>query len=211
MSKDSLKHLSDENPNIALIILAAGNSSRLGKPKQLVMFDGETLLEKIVRESLESVCSAIIVVTGQDSEIFRQHLRHFNVDLVENKDWEQGMGTSISCGIRKIGENGKNFEAVVLCVCDQPFVTTQTINNLVMIFQEGKRKIIASSYDETLGVPALFDKELFKELSELRGKNGAKNVIEKYRNETFAVDFPEGEIDVDTEQDLEKLRSYPRN
>lgn len=80
-----------------------------------------------------------------------------------------------------------------------------------MIFQERKGKIIASSYGETLGVPALFDKELFKELSELRGKNGAKNVIEKYRNETFAVDFPEGEIDVDTEQDLEKLRSYPRN
>lgn len=198
----------ERNLKIALVILAAGNSSRLGTPKQLVVFSGETLLERIVRESLESVCSPIVVVTGKDSENFQKYLNAFEIKLVENKDWERGMGSSIGCGMKKILEIGEDFDGVVLCVCDQPFVKAKTINNLVNVYEAKKQKIIASSYDETLGVPALFDKSLFAELADLREKSGAKKIIEKYRNETFAVDFPEGEIDVDTKEDLEKLRRY---
>lgn len=203
--------MTDKISKIALIILAAGNSSRLGKPKQLVQFKNETLLERIVRESLESVCSPVIVVTGQDSEVFRQYLNDFDVQIAENKNWKQGMGSSISCGMKKLVENEKDSDGVVLCVCDQPFVTAETINNLVSIYQEKNNKIIASAYGETLGVPAFFDKSLFAELADLQGKSGAKKVIEKYPDEIFAVDFPEGEIDVDTEEDLRKLQKYSEN
>lgn len=197
--------MNEKLSKIALIILAAGNSSRLGKPKQLVVFDGETLLERIVRESLESICSPILVVTGKDSANFRQHLNKFDVQTVENKDWEQGMGSSISCGTREILAINDDLDGVVLCVCDQPFVKAETINNLVNIYVAKKYKIIASSYGKTLGVPALFDKSLFSELTELQGKSGAKKIIEKFLSETFLVEFPRGEIDVDTEEDIEKL------
>lgn len=203
--------MNDEIPNIALIILAAGNSSRLGKPKQLIVFYGETLLERIIREALESVCSPIVVVTGNDSETFRQHLKGYNVQIVENKNWEQGMGSSISFGIERLIETKNDLDGVVLCVCDQPFVTADTVNNLVKVFQKQNSKIIASEYGDALGVPALFDKSLFAELADLQGKVGAKKIIEKYRGETFAVGFPEGEIDVDTEEDLEKLHKYSQS
>lgn len=199
--------MNNQIPNIALIILAAGNSSRLGKAKQLVVFKGETLLARIVRESLGSVCAPVVVVTGKDSEKFHQYLNDFAVQIAENIDWQQGMGTSISVGINKLVEIDRDFNGVVLCVCDQPFVTAETINNLVKIFQEKKGKIIASAYGNALGVPALFDKSLFTELATLQGKSGAKKIIEKYRGETFAVDFPGGEIDIDTEDDLRKLEN----
>jgi molybdenum cofactor cytidylyltransferase len=203
--------VNNEISNIALIILAAGNSSRLGKPKQLVVFNGETLLERIAREALESVCSPIIVVTGNDSETFRQRLKSYRLQIVENEHWQQGMGSSISLGIERLIETKADLDGVVLCVCDQPFVTAETINNLVRVFQEQKSKIIASEYGDVLGVPALFDKSLFTELADLDGKTGAKKIIEKYRGETFALDFPEGEIDVDTKEDLEKLRKYSQS
>lgn len=193
---------------IGLIILAAGSSSRLGTPKQFVAFHGKTLLQRIVTESLESFCSPIIVVGGKDAENFCKHLDDFEVQIIENDNWEQGMGNSISCGIKKLIEIDENLDGVVLCVCDQPFVTAQMINNLVNIFREGKHKIVASTYGETIGVPAFFDKSLFAELADLQGKSGAKKIIEKFKSDIFVLNFPEGAIDVDTPEDLQKLQKY---
>lgn len=199
--------MTEKKSEIPLIVLAAGSSSRLGQPKQFVALSGETLLERIVRESLASVCSPIIVVTGKSSALFRQNLDGFNIQIIENANWEQGMGTSISCGMKKIIENEKDSQGVVICVCDQPFVTAKIIDNLVKTFREKNSRIIASAYNGTLGVPALFDRNLFVELADLSGKSGAKKIIEKYRAETLAIEFPEGAIDIDTPEDLEKLRN----
>lgn len=191
---------------IGIVILAGGNSRRLGKPKQSVLFKGETLLEKIVFESLQTPHRPIIVVLGSNAGEFETKLADKKVETVENRNWRQGMGTSISRGVKKGLEIEEKLAALVICVCDQPFVSRQTIEKLVGKFSEKSCRIVASAYGQTFGVPALFDKSLFKELAELDGENGAKKIIEKYRNETAFVEFPEGEIDIDTLEDVENLR-----
>lgn len=191
---------------IGVIILAAGSSSRLGTPKQLVEFRGETLLKKIALESLKSVCSPVLVVLGKDAEKFAEKLENLDVQIAENQNWQCGMGASIGCGIKEITKSAVNLEAVILCVCDQPFVTSATLNNLAAAFLTRKCKIVASAYQETIGVPAIFDKSLFSELAELNRESGAKKIIEKFSSETFLINFSDGAIDVDTPEDLRKIQ-----
>lgn len=196
-----------ELPGVGLIILAAGNSSRLGMPKQLVNFQGQTLLQKITGEAVSSVCRPIVMVLGANDREFSKFLKSFDseIEIVKNEEWRQGMGTSISCGVKAITEIDEKLNGIVLCVCDQPFVNAALINNLADIFLHQPSKIVASAYDQTLGVPALFDKSLFKDLMALQGKSGAKNIIEDFIDETLAIDFPAGEFDIDTSEDLQKL------
>jgi molybdenum cofactor cytidylyltransferase len=196
----------ETNSKIGLIILAAGSSTRLGMPKQSVIFHGQTLLQKIARESLKSDSHPAIIVLGKNAQEFRQSLENSDVRIIENKDWEQGMGTSISCGVKALTELDKDLKGIVLCVCDQPFVTAAVINDLISEFLHRQSKIVASSYAETLGVPALFDRSLFPELIDLRGKSGAKKLIERYKTETSSIDFPDGKFDIDTQKDVEELR-----
>jgi molybdenum cofactor cytidylyltransferase len=188
-----------------LIILAAGASVRLGAPKQLLSFKGETLLWRVVRQSLESVCQPVVVVLGKDAEKFKDHLGEFNVSSAYNDEWEKGMGTSIKTGIEKLLEIDRETEGAVLTVCDQPFVTSEIINQLAENFYREKSLIVASAYAETLGVPALFSRELFSELTNLKNKGGAKEIIARFSDEVAAVDFPEGAIDIDTMEDFRCL------
>jgi molybdenum cofactor cytidylyltransferase len=188
-----------------LIILAAGASARLGAPKQLLSFKGETLLRRIVRQSLESVCQPVVVVLGKDAEKFKNHLDKFNVHIACNDEWEKGMGTSIKAGIEKLLEIDRETEGAVLTVCDQPFVTSKIINRLAEKFYLNEALIVASAYSETLGAPALFSRKLFPELTALKGKGGAKEIIARFSNQVVAVDFPEGAFDIDTPEDFRQL------
>lgn len=193
------------NPKTGLIILAAGASVRLGAPKQLLSFRGETLLRRVVRQALESVCQPVIVVLGKDAEKFKEHLDKFNVHFAYNDDWEKGMGTSIKAGIEKLLEIDRETEGAVLTVCDQPFVTAAVINRLAESFYQKKSLIVASAYAETLGVPALFSRELFSELTSLKNKGGAKEIISRFSENVVSIDFPEGAIDIDTTEDYRRL------
>lgn len=193
---------------IGLIILAAGSSSRLGTPKQLISFRGETLLQRIVRESLKSSCHLVLIVSGKNADEISKTLEDIDVQVVENQNWEQGMGTSISVGIRKITEIEKHLAGVIICVCDQPFVTAEIINNLINAFYDRKCRIVASVYGDTFGVPTLFGKSLFGKLADLEGKIGAKHLIDKFRNKTVFVEFERGAVDIDTAADLKKLEKY---
>lgn len=190
---------------IGLIILAAGASARFGAPKQLLRFQGETLLRRIAREAIESVCQPIVVVLGKDAEIFAEHLKGFDILIAQNDDWQNGMGTSISRGIEKLLEIDARIDGAVLTVCDQPFVKSEIINRLAERFCLNDALIVASAYSETLGVPALFSRRLFPELMTLKSKGGAKEIIRRFSDEVVAIDFPEGAIDIDTPEDFRQL------
>jgi len=192
---------------IGLIILAAGASVRLGTPKQLLNFRGETLLRRIARESLESVCRPIVVVFGHEPDKFKNELKNLDVWIVENSGWKAGMGSSLKVGLKKLLDINKSLHGAVITVCDQPFVTALTINELVETHQKSEAFIVASEYRQTLGVPALFDRKIFIYLQNIENSGGAKQIINQFPAKTISFSFPDGAIDVDTPDDYARLSS----
>lgn len=195
-----------EYKQIAIIILAAGASVRMGTPKQLLSYQGRSLLGHITQEAIASVCEPVVVVLGAYAQQIRPELNQLPVQVVENLRWNQGMSASIKSGIQKLNTATNNIEAVVLALCDQPFVSAQIINQLVEAYYHTGKAIVASEYSGTLGVPALFSHRFFFELTDLKETEGAKQVIKKYSHEVYCIDFPEGAIDIDTPNEYEKLK-----
>jgi molybdenum cofactor cytidylyltransferase len=190
---------------VGAIILAAGESSRLGKPKQLIELQGKTLLRRVVDAVTDTNCSPTVVVTGIHQAELGNELRTTEAVVLENQNWRRGIGTSIRVGIQHLIENEIDVDGVLLLVCDQPFVNADTIRNLIRLREETKKSIVASNYAGTLGVPALFDRSLFRELLSLSDQAGAKSIILKNRTRVTEFAFPEGAIDIDTWEDWEKL------
>lgn len=189
---------------IGVIILAAGSSSRLGKPKQNLVFQGNTLLQRSIKAALAADCQHIVVVLGANAQIIEPTIKNEPVQIIHNPDWEAGMSSSISCGLAALLIPNPKLKSVILMLCDQPFADTSIINQLVQA-SANKKNLVASSYSGTIGVPALFDKCYFDELSALKGNEGAKKLLLKYANEVQTVPFPLGMIDIDTIGDYERL------
>ena len=192
-------------PNVGAVILAAGGSSRLGRPKQLLQFRGKTLVRRIVDAALEGGCSPIVVVVGSDKDKIARELEQTNAVIVENVNWNNGMGTSIRCAVQHLIDTGPNVEAIALLVCDQPFVDSHTIEQLVALREKTKKAIVSSSYAGTLGVPALFHRSCADELLHLDEGSGAKAVISSNHDRVTEFTFPEGKIDIDTAADYDRL------
>jgi molybdenum cofactor cytidylyltransferase len=191
--------------SVGAIILAAGESSRLGQPKQLLRFKGKALVHRVVDAANEANCSPIIVVTGNAQSGVKHALRPTNAVIVENKRWKARIGTSIRAGIRYLTDNAPNAEATLLLTCDQPFVDGDVLSGLSALHSKTGKPIVASAYADTLGVPALFDRSTFQELLQLDGDFGAKTIILSNRARVAEFSFPKGNIDVDTVQDFESI------
>jgi molybdenum cofactor cytidylyltransferase len=195
-------------PKVGIIILAAGASTRMGSPKQLLSYQGESLVNRTVKNAIASVCHPVILVLGANAEIILSQLDHVqkpNIKVVENPDWQLGMSSSIRCGIMVILDNYPHIEAVVITVCDQPFLNTEIINNLVELSHYKNKPIIACEYADTLGSPVLFSSKYFSELINLTQDMGARKLIKIYKNDVFSISFPLGAIDIDTPQDYQQL------
>lgn len=190
--------------NIGIVILAAGSSSRLGQSKQLVKINNETLLQRSIKIALASAANEVLVVLGANAEAHRESIAHLSAKTIYNPDWQQGIGSSIKAGITYFDK--KNIDAVIILVCDQVFLKTQHLQKIIANFQENKSTIVASKYKGIVGVPCLFHKSLFNEIAKMNDDVGAKKIITKFSKNTMYVDFPEGEFDVDTLDDLERLR-----
>ena len=195
---------------IGLIILAAGASTRMGTPKQLLLYQGCSFIRHITEVAIASVCQPITVVLGANAERIKSELNQLPVQIVENQQWEEGMSSSIRVGIEALLAMNPHLEAVAIALCDQPFVSPQTLNQLVEAYHFTGKPIIASEYAGTLGVPALFSRTLFSELMTLKSTEGAKQVIRKHIHEVYSVPFPEGAIDIDTPNDYEQLQTLNR-
>jgi molybdenum cofactor cytidylyltransferase len=187
------------------VIVAAGGSSRLGQPKQLLRFRGKSLVHHIVAAARQAGCSPVIVVIGSDSEKVIDGLQSTSAVIVENENWQRGIGSSIRAGVQGLIHYAPEIDAVVLLVCDQPGANADTIRNLIKLREETKKSIVASYYADTLGVPAFFDRSLFDELLSLGNEAGAKSIILRNRECVAQLAFPEGAIDIDTWEDWEKL------
>jgi molybdenum cofactor cytidylyltransferase len=184
--------------SVAAVVLAAGASTRLGEPKQLVVLGGETLLERSVRIAREASCSPVVVVLGAnyahvlDTSLLR------DAERVINEDWTEGIGSSIRLGVQTLETMAKDVDGVVLMTCDQPAVTAQHLHLIV-----AKDELKASRYAGRNGIPAYFPAKYFGRLVTLRGDVGAKDLLIDAQFEVLA----DGELDIDTREDLDRART----
>jgi molybdenum cofactor cytidylyltransferase len=184
------------------IVLAAGGSTRLGQPKQLLELDGETLVHAAVRAAQEGGCEPVWVVTGCLREAVEQAVADLHPVLVHNKAWECGMGSSLRLGVHALPP----VSAVVLLVCDQPGVDATVIRGLIEQHEQTGQPIVAARYSGTLGTPALFAESCFSELKALPDARGAKAVIEADPARVGTIGFPAGAVDLDSPEDLRAWR-----
>jgi molybdenum cofactor cytidylyltransferase len=185
----------------AAIILAAGESSRLGQPKQNLLFDGQTLLQRALNSALQSECKPVIVVLGANADKINPIS---GATILYNNDWKEGMASSIRIGINELDKDF-SVDGVIILLCDQPFVNATLLNTLIDKQVQTGKPIVACAYSGTTGVPVVFDRSLFAELLLLQGHEGAKKILTTHANQIATTPFEQGSIDIDTLGDYENL------
>lgn len=194
-----------EMSNIAFVLLAAGSSSRLGRAKQLLTWKGKSLLEHRLEQSEGLDLSFRLLVYGARKSTIEGHLVGLKIPLVYNPDWANGMGSSIQTGVQEALSLEPDLEAVLLCLVDQPLVNQAHFASLIELHKAHPTSIIAASYQNVLGVPAIFPKAFFPDLMTLQEQAGAKKIIKKYQNQVIPFPCPEAAFDIDTEADYTHL------
>jgi molybdenum cofactor cytidylyltransferase len=190
-------------PNIAVIVLAAGASTRFGAPKQLLRYKGMSLLHRTVETALLSRAKSVYVVLGYETEKVKLEITCLPVTVVENLNWQSGISSSIHSGIKSLEPT---MDAAIIVLCDQPKLSTGILNSLIDAYVSTRAPIVTSKYAGTVGVPTLYDRRIFPELLDLRGDHGAKGIIERYAFERIEIDFSGGEDDIDTVGDQGNLQ-----
>ena len=194
-----------------IILLAAGQSARLGKPKQLLNYKGKTLLAHSLQIAIETQLQPIVTVLGANLDTLKQSIEPTNTNIVINQEWSEGMASSIRCGIEELVKIAPSIAGVIIMVCDQPYVTAKLLTDLVEKHEDSSKPIIASRYNNNIGTPALFDKTIFALLLSLKGDSGAKKIMKSNPDWVETVNFPFGEIDIDTSLDYELLMKDFKN
>lgn len=192
---------------ISILILAAGNSSRLGQSKQLISVQGKPLLLKSVQEAMDTQVENITVVLGAQAEKHKKVIDTLPVEIVINSQWEKGMGSSLKVGLKNLTDPSSQMEAVLIMVCDQPFLTAEHLKNIITCYKKTGADIVTSFYNQTRGVPALFKSNLFPKLAQLNDAEGARKIIQTFSGFIAEIPFEKGEIDLDTPEDLKRLIS----
>jgi molybdenum cofactor cytidylyltransferase len=196
----------NKEERVGIILLAAGGSSRLGQPKQLLPYKGQTLLQNTLSVALTSNAQSVMVVLGASADILKKEITNSKIHVVVNDDWQEGMASSIRTGIKAITEISPSIEGIILLVCDQPFINSALLNNLITAHQKTGKEIVACTYGNTFGPPVFFHQSLFPELLQLEGDTGARSIVQKHLDNMEAIPFPEGIFDIDTEGDYEKIK-----
>ncbi|QGK73609.1 NTP transferase domain-containing protein [Flavobacterium sp. SLB02] len=195
------------NELTGIVVLAAGSSSRLGQPKQLLWYKNTSLLKNTISQASQIPNTTIIVVTGSNHELIQKEIIGTKIKTIFNSDWELGMSCSIVKGLKELLGLNPDIKKVILAVCDQPYLTSIVFENLISEHQKTQKGIVACTYSETLGTPVLFAKKYFNELLQLKGQEGAKKIINRFLEDTIAVPFEKGNIDIDTIEDYNELIS----
>ena len=189
-----------------IILLAAGSSSCMGSPKQILPYKGKTLLVHAVDAAISSGSKPVIVVLGANSQslekelVFKEGLK-----IIINNEWEEGMASSIRCGIKEALEIEPNLDGLIIMVCDQPFVDSLLLKKLLETQHQTGLPVVSSYYNSSPGVPALFHKSFFESLLALKGDTGARKLLKECKDVVANVDFPDGVIDIDTKDDYIRL------
>lgn len=191
------------------ILLAAGRSTRMGTPKQLLPFGDKTVIETVVDALLNSRIDDLIVVLGHERKLIAQQIKEKPLSIVVNSDSNSEMLDSLKCGIRELP---KTAHAFILALVDQPRLETVTINTLIDSYHESGKKIIIPTHDGHRGHPSLIDSTYSDEILNLGGVDGLKPIVRGHINDTLELEVTQDFIinDMDTQEDykneLKKIR-----
>lgn len=192
--------------NTGLILLAAGDSSRMGSPKQLLLYQGQTLLDRIVDSSIKAFdVDNIVLVLGADHEAIVSKIKNTDIRISINEEWKSGMASSIKLGLQTLRKNCPAMERCFISVCDQPYLSEEVFLKMLKMAKHSSKDIIAAEYAGTIGVPALFSKKYFEKLMNLAGDQGAKKIIMENMEDVGTFAFEEGATDIDTPMDYDTL------
>ncbi|TDQ21848.1 nucleotidyltransferase family protein [Tenacibaculum caenipelagi] len=187
----------------AILILAAGSSSRMGTIKQLLPYQNTTLLEWAIEQAKKSNTKNVFCVLGANRETIEKQISKKDIEIIYNPNHQEGLSTSIVNGIKYL--QAKEFDSILIMLADQPHVTFEYLNKLFKISEENPSKIIASNYQDKIGVPAIFPKKYFNELLNLKGDQGAKVFLQKHPDIIIEANTPLNLIDIDTPDDYQHL------
>lgn len=190
-------------PKVAIVILAAGKSSRMGSPKQLLKWGESTVLGHCIEQTTESHADCVYVVLGANSDLIQKEVDCSDVQVILNDNFEAGLGSSIACAAQHLLD--PDLAGLLIVLADQPQFEAKHFNVIIDQFIAGKNQIIATDYGTKAGVPALFDRSYFEQLSKLQGDSGAGKLIEEFAEHVIAVAPGFEVLDVDTPEDYHSL------
>jgi len=191
---------------VAILILAAGRSVRMGQPKQLMAWGATTLLGNAIDAANNSKADAVFVVLGAKAESIKIAMKGLPFIPILNREWENGMGSSISTGIGHIMDGGFRPGAVLLMVGDQPFMDAGYLDKLIDAYETGQAKIVATHYPSKLGVPAIFNSFYYDALRALKGEQGAGSLIKKHLKDCLGLNAGKKVLDLDTVDEYRKYK-----
>lgn len=181
----------------AIVILAAGSSSRMGTAKQLLPVGETTLLGLAVEHALDANANHVFCVLGAQAEQIIESLKQYPIEIIHNLNYQNGLSSSIKTGIQYLEQ--KHFDAILLMLGDQPNVNSKYLNSLINTFKNNPSHIIASEYSGTFGVPAIFPKTFYKELVTLEGDKGAKVFLNANKENVISIESKHL-TDIDTQE-----------
>ena len=193
--------------NIAVLIMAAGQSSRMKGIKQLLPWNGTTLLQHTLNTILDIKKNKVFMVLGANSDLIEAELKFVKqpVALIKNEKWQKGLGSSIACGIDFILEQEHTIDGILICLADQPLLTDVYYKKLLQIFRTNDVAIVATKYPNKSGVPAVFSTKIAQELIHLNEDYGARRIMSKYKDNMIVLDAGEQIMDIDTPETYEHL------
>jgi molybdenum cofactor cytidylyltransferase len=189
-------------PSLHAVVLAAGPSTRFGSPKQLVRIGDRPLLHTVVGRAVEVAGHAVTVVLGAHADRLTALLRHTPASVIVNRDWSEGIASSIRAGIARLPGS---CDGALLLLGDQAAVTTEDLRRLAGTWRRQPDLIVAAQYASTTGVPAIFPRTSFADLAALRGDHGAQRLMRQNPDRVVRVPMASAALDIDTPEDLLSL------
>jgi molybdenum cofactor cytidylyltransferase len=189
---------------VGLVMLAGGAATRFGAPKQLTRLAGQPMLQRVLGAAQASPCDPIVLVLGAHAAQIAAEVDLSGVRVVHNREWREGIASSIRCGLHAVMSDS-TLSALVVTLADLPCVTADDYARLIDVHARQPTVLVAARTHGGLGVPALFPRDSWSELQRLRGDTGARRLLANHRARTVAISVPGAGDDVDTPNDLLRL------
>lgn len=188
-----------ESSHVHVVVLAAGASTRFGSAKQLIRVNGRPLMLSAVSRAVELAGHSVTVVLGAHAAELAPLLRHSPASVAVNRDWTEGIASSIREGV---SHAPMTADGVLIMLADQAAVTTEDLRRLAGLWRRDTSSIAAAQYAGAVGVPAIFPRWSFRELTELRGDRGAQVLLQRHVDRLARLAMPSAELDIDRPEDL---------
>ena len=188
-----------------IIVLAGGASNRLGRAKQALPYEGSTFLQHTVAVAEQTALGPVCVVLGARAETTGSLVFGEDILVIRNENWASGMASTLQKGLRFMLKKYPEMDGAFFLVCDQPFIEKDILVKLLKQQQASGKAMVAAAYDDKMGTPAIFSKQVFDKLLELEGDTGARKLIKQYPNDVASIAFEAGRFDIDTEADYKTL------